>query len=82
MFLDLSILRFNKNFRLLFAAQVISSFGSQMTMVTIPFQVYSITNSIFLTGLVGSVELLALGLTVLIGGVLSDRLNRKHIMIA
>jgi hypothetical protein len=60
MFLDLTPFRRNRNFRLLFLAQLISGFGSQMTLVSVPFQVYHVTNSIFLTGLIGTVELIAL----------------------
>lgn len=81
MILDFSLLRSNKNFRNIFFAQVISSFGSQMTIVTVPYQVFHLTQSVFLTGLIGSVELVALALTVLYGGVLSDRYDRKKIMM-
>ncbi len=81
MFIDLSLFRKNRNFRYLFAAQLVSSFGSQMTIITVPFQIYHLTRSVFLTGLIGSVELVALALTALYGGVLSDRYNRKKIMI-
>lgn len=82
MFIDLSLLKNNRNFRNVFSAQVISNFGSQMTVVTIPFQIYHLTQSVFLTGLVGSVELVALIITALYGGVLSDRYDRKKIMMS
>ncbi|MBP6217268.1 MAG: MFS transporter [Oligoflexales bacterium] len=81
MFLDMSPLLKNSKFRLLFLAQLISSFGSQMTIITIPFQIYQLTNSILLTGLVGAVELVTLVLTALYGGVLSDHYDRKKIIM-
>src|SRR6266446_7125219 len=80
MLLDLSPLR-HPNFRYAYLAQLISMLGSQMTMVTIPFQVYNLTKSTFQTGLVSAIELVFLVLTALWGGVLADVLDRRKIII-
>jgi MFS family permease len=79
-FVDISPFRF-PNFRLLFLSQLISMLGSQMTMITIPFQVYALTGSTFQTGLVSGIELVCLVSTALWGGVLADRLDRRRIIV-
>lgn len=80
MFIDLSPFR-HKNFRNLFLGQLISAFGTQMTAVVIPFQIYMLTNSVFYTGLVSGVEFIFLFLSSLIGGVLADRFEKRKILI-
>lgn len=79
-FLDVSPLRY-RNFRFLYLSQLVSLFGSQMTMVTIPFQVYSLTGSTFQTGLVSAVELICLISTALWGGALADKFDRRVIIV-
>lgn len=78
---DLSPLKY-RNFRLLYISQLISMLGSQMTMITVPFQIYAITKSTFQTGLVSAIELTCLVLTALWGGVLADMLDRRKIIIS
>jgi MFS family permease len=80
MFIDLSPFR-HKNFRRLFFGQLISAFGTQMTAVVIPFQVYLISNSTFYTGLVSGVEFIFIFFSSLLGGVLADRFEKRKILI-
>lgn len=80
MFIDLSPLK-NRNFRRLFLGQLISAFGSQMTAVIIPFQIYSMTNSVFWTGLISGVEFVFLLISSLIGGVLADRMDKRKLLL-
>ena len=54
---DLSVLRDSRNLRLLVIGEVLSGFGSQAVLVAIPFQVYVLTRSAALVGLLGLVEL-------------------------
>lgn len=79
--LDLSPLKY-REFRYLFYSQLISMLGSQMTMITIPFQVFALTQSTFQTGLVSAVELICLVSTALFGGALADKLDRRKIIIS
>ncbi len=79
-FIDLSPLR-HRDFRRLYVSQFISLFGSQMTMITVPFQVYAITGSTFQTGLVSAVELVCLVSSAMWGGALADRVDRRKIII-
>lgn len=80
MFIDLSPFR-HKNFRRLFFGQLISAFGTQMTAVVIPFQVFLLTQSTFYTGLVSGVEFLCIFMSSLLGGVLADRFEKRKILI-
>lgn len=80
MFIDLSPLK-NGNYRRLFFGQLISAFGSQMTAVIIPFQIYSMTNSVFWTGFISGVEFLFLLISSLIGGVLADRMDKRKLLL-
>lgn len=80
MLIDLSPLK-NTNFRRLFLGQLISSFGSQMTAIIIPFQIYFLTESVFWTGLVSGVEFVFLFISSLIGGVLADRFDKKRVLL-
>lgn len=80
MFIDLSPLR-HKNFRRLFLGQLISAFGTQITAIVIPFQIFSLTHSSLYTGLVSGVEFIFLFFSSLLGGVLADRFEKKKILI-
>lgn len=80
MFIDLSPFR-HKNFRRLFFGQLISAFGTQMTAVVIPFQVFLVTHSTFYTGLVSGVEFIFIFFSSLLGGVLADRFEKRTILI-
>ena len=55
MLIDLTPFR-HQNFRRLFLGQLISAFGTQMTAVVIPFEIFIITQSTFYTGLISGVE--------------------------
>lgn len=80
MFVDLSPFR-HKNFRRLFLGQLISAFGTQMTAVVIPFQIFLITKSTLYTGLISGVEFIFILFSSLLGGVLADRFEKRKILI-
>lgn len=61
--------------------QLISAFGTQMTAVVVPFQVFLITHSTFYTGLVSGVEFLFIFFSSILGGVLADRYEKRKILI-
>src|ERR671933_213879 len=78
---DVSPLR-HRDFRLLFWGQMISFLGSQITQVAVPYQVYELTHSPFVVGLLGLIELLpVLGLS-LVGGAFADAHDRRRIVLA
>ena len=75
--IDLAPLKKSRDFSLLWAAGLISYFGSMITYVAMPFQLKEITNSYLAVGLLGAVEIIPLILFGLYGGVLADSVDRK-----
>src|SRR6202451_4606378 len=80
-FIDLGPLRESRGFRLLFAGEFVEVFGSQLTAVAIPFQVYALTHSSLQVGLVSLAQLLPLIAGALIGGSLGDAFDRQRILL-
>jgi MFS family permease len=81
MILSLGPLRNSRNYRLLYFGQVISFLGSMISYTAIPYQIYQLTKSSFLVGMVGSVQLVPLVLTGLYGGALADSMNRRKMLL-
>lgn len=81
MFIKLSLLKTNRNYRFLYLAQFISYIGSMMTYVAIPYQIYELTKSSFWVGILGTIQLVPLLVFGLMGGVTADSMNRKKIII-
>jgi len=79
--IDLGPLRESRGFRLLFTGQFVEVFGSQLTAVAIPFQVYAMTRSSLQVGLVSLAQLVPLIAGALIGGSLGDALDRRLILL-
>ena len=79
---DLGVLRDSRNLRLLVIGELFSGFGTQATLVAIPFQVYTLTHSAALVGLLGIVELIPIIIGSLLGGAIADRIERRRLMFA
>ena len=75
--LDLTPLRDSREFRLLYLGQSITLFGSMMTFVALPWQVFQLTKSTFAVGMLGVVEFIALLFMGFVGGALADYLDRR-----
>jgi MFS family permease len=67
-------------FRLLFAAQSISSLGDRLVPVALAFAVLNLTGSATDLGVVLAAQTIPLVLFVLVGGVWADRLPRRLVM--
>ncbi len=78
---DTSTLRESRDFRLLEAGSLITGLGTQATLVALPYQVFVITGSAFLTGLIGAAELGPLIIASLFGGALADRFDRRRMLL-
>src|SRR5919202_2852991 len=76
-----AILREDAPFRLLFAGQALSVVGDRITPVAIAFAVLSIGSPTDL-GIVMAAGGIPFGLFAIAGGVLSDRVGRRHVMLA
>jgi predicted MFS family arabinose efflux permease len=72
----------HRTFRLLFAAQSISSLGDRLVPVALAFAVLDLTGSATSLGLVLAAQTIPLVAFVLIGGVWADRLSRRRVMLA
>lgn len=81
MWIDLSPLKNNKNYRYLFLGQFVSYFGTLITVTVIPIQVFQLTQSSAQVGLVSLFELIPMLLGALLGGALADHFDRKKLLI-
>ncbi|HEX2771648.1 MAG TPA: MFS transporter, partial [Micromonosporaceae bacterium] len=79
--LDVTPLKTSRDFRLVFSAAGISGFGSFITYVTVPYQVYELTHDPLLVGLLGVCELVPLLFMAFVGGALADYLDRRLLVI-
>ncbi len=80
MLLDLAPLTRYRDFRLLFIGQMVSYFGSMISYVAVPYQVYELTKSSAVVGALGAVQLGPLLLFGLIGGSYADALDRRKLL--
>lgn len=78
--LDVSPVRESRDYRLLFAGQIISNIGTQAALVALPFQIFVLSHSPALVGLLGAFELGPMIVVSLVGGALADRLDRRRLL--
>jgi predicted MFS family arabinose efflux permease len=79
--LDLTPLRRSRDFRALIAGLGVSTFGTQLTAVSVPYQVYGLTHSSLYVGLVSLAQLFPLIFGSLFGGSLVDALDRRRMLL-
>jgi MFS family permease len=79
--LDLTPLRRSGDYRKLITGLGVSVLGNQLTTVAVPFQVYAITRSSLVVGLVSLAQLFPLIFGSLLGGSLVDAVDRRKILI-
>jgi MFS family permease len=79
--MDLTPLRMSRDFRALMAGQLVSTLGTQLTAVAVPYQVYSITHSSLDVGLVSLAQLFPLIFGSLWGGSLVDSVDRRKLLM-
>ncbi len=80
MAVDLTPLRVSRDFRLLFFGQSVTFFGSMMTFVALPWQVYQLTKSSFAVGMLGVAEFVPILLMAFVGGALADYVDRRRMV--
>jgi len=79
--LDLSPLRKHRDFRFVFVGQLVSALGSFLTYVALPVQIYSLSKSSALVGLLGTAQLVPLAMTALWGGAFADSMDRRRLLL-
>ena len=78
---DVTPLRRHRDFRLLFIGRFVSFFGSMITVVVFPYQVYLLTHSVLLVGLLGVIEFAAILTFAFVGGALADARDRRTMVL-
>jgi MFS family permease len=81
MFLNLAPLRKHRDYRLLYTGQLVSMFGSMITYVAVPYQVFELTHSSFVVGMLGASQLIPLLLFALWGGAYADAMDRRKLLV-
>jgi len=77
---DVAPLRDSRDFRLLFFGQGVSSAGTMITFVAVPFQAYALSRSSLVVGLVSLTELVPILLMAVVGGALADAVDRRRMV--
>jgi MFS family permease len=78
--LDISPVRESRDYRLLFVGQIVSNLGTQAALVALPFQIFVLSHSAALVGLLGAFELGPMIVVSLVGGALADRIDRRLLL--
>lgn len=78
---DITPLRESREFRRLYSGQIVSYVGSQLTVVAAPYEVYRLTHSSLMVGLLGLAVLFPLIGGSLVGGALADQYDRRRLLL-
>src|SRR3954451_13496416 len=70
-----------REFRLLFLGQLVSFFGSMITFVALPFQMYDVTGSTVAVGALGACEFVPILGVALFSGALADAFDRRLLVL-
>src|SRR5689334_5162921 len=79
---DVTPLRRHRDFRLLFIGRFVSFFGSMISSVALPFQVYQLTHNVLIVGVLGVVEFGPILVVAFVGGALADARDRRNMVLA
>jgi len=79
--IDITPLRASRQFRLLMLGQVCALLGNSFTAVAVPLQVYLLTRSSLLVGVIGLVQAVPLLAGMLAGGALADAMDRRRLLV-
>ena len=78
---DITPLRRHRDFRLLFIGRLVSFFGTMISSVAFPYQVYQLTHSVLLVGALGVLEFGAILTFAFVGGALADARDRRLMVL-
>jgi MFS family permease len=81
MTIDVTPLRVSRDYRLLYTGQFVSAFGSAMSYVVLPWQVYQLTKSTFAVGMLGVAEFVPMFVMAFVGGALADYIDRRRLVV-
>ena len=78
----LELIKTNHEYRRLWSASIVSMLGEWFNTIALFLLIFKYTDSEFLLGILFTVRMLCFAMLQPISGLLADRVNRKHIMIA
>jgi len=78
---DLTPLR-QRDYRLLYVGQFVSLFGTAISYVVLPVQMYTLTRSPLAVGLLGVAEFVPTLALAFVGGALADAVDRRRLILA
>ena len=79
--IDLTPLRRSRDFRRLVSGELVSVLGTQLTTVAVPYQVYQLTHSSLVVGLVSTTQLFPLIAGSLMAGSVVDAMDRRRLLM-
>ena len=79
---DIQPLRSSRGFRWLYFGQLGAQLSRQLLVVAVPYQVFVLTRSSLLVGLVGLVQIAPLIVFSLLGGTAADAFDRRKVLVA
>jgi MFS family permease len=80
MLLDITPLRVSRDYRLLFFGQLVSFFGSMMTFIVVPWQMFQLTRSSEMVGYLYLAEFVPMFCLAFVGGALADALDKRKML--
>jgi MFS family permease len=80
MLIDLSPLKASRDYRLLFFGQLVSFFGSMMTFIVVPWQMFQLTQSSAMVGYISLAEFVPMICLAFVGGALADYLDKRKLL--
>ncbi len=79
--IDLSPLKASRDYRLLFLGQFVSAFGSSISYVVLPWQMYQLTKSTFAVAMISLAEFVPMFVMAFVGGALADFIDRRRLIV-
>lgn len=79
--MDITPLCRHRDFRLLFVGRTVTTFGTMITNVAVPFQVYALTHSSLAVGALGLFEIGPILTLAFLGGALADAHDRRRLVL-
>ena len=80
MLLDITPLKVSRDYRLLFFGQLVSFFGSMMTFIVVPWQMFQLTQSSAMVGYLYLAEFVPMVALAFVGGAFADAFDRRKIL--
>ena len=78
---DVTPLRVSRDFRRLWLGQAVSFLGTTMTTAALPLQVYRLTGSSVMVGLLGAAQLVPMLVCSIGGGALADSIDKRRLLL-